>query len=470
MTKYYDSYLDRLRESANDSARNFRVVYTFYLVIALYILVIVSSTDHETLFMASKVQMPIINAGVPVAWFFTVVPWILTILHLNLLVQAIFLSRKIFQYSSLLDKKYTSSRESLAALSLLFPIPLAHKLAYADHRTSMQFLLSVMVSISMILLPPSLLIYTQIQFLPYQHEALCWLHRVAITTNVGILWWLWPRIAAPSKSWLQWWKTMAIENQVDQPKWKSYIQRWIRTDSPGIILSVLLSVTAGGFVFVIADVQGGSVSEALPIFDPLRDGLGRTYDLNGRVLVLREPSPELLAVHYEAACDSKNIADESTNSEDSERCDESIIAIGSPFWCKFATPINGKGRKFRKARLARATLCKAIFEEADLKGSLLYRSNLHGANFYEADLRDSFLEAAGLQDALLWRADLRKANASDADFRGSNSREADLREANLRDASFQRAFAFRSDFSGANLSFANLDSANLDQANSLELS
>ena len=53
MTKYYDSYLDRLRESANDSARNFRVVYTFYLVIALYILVIVSSTDHETLFKAS---------------------------------------------------------------------------------------------------------------------------------------------------------------------------------------------------------------------------------------------------------------------------------------------------------------------------------------------------------------------------------------------------------------------------------
>ena len=61
--------LDRLRESANDSARTFRIAYTFYLAVALYVLVIVSSTDHELLFRAGDVQMPIVNVGVPVVWF-----------------------------------------------------------------------------------------------------------------------------------------------------------------------------------------------------------------------------------------------------------------------------------------------------------------------------------------------------------------------------------------------------------------
>ena len=119
--------LDRLRESANDGARNFRTVYTFYLIVSLYILVVVSSTDHELLFRAGDVQMPIINARVSVVWFFTAVPWILLILHFNLLIQVMFLSRKINRYVSALDRHVLSVHERTVALDLLFPLPLAHK-------------------------------------------------------------------------------------------------------------------------------------------------------------------------------------------------------------------------------------------------------------------------------------------------------------------------------------------------------
>ena len=75
---------DRLRESANESARSFRTAYTFYLIVALYILVIVSSTQQELLFRGGDVQMPIVNVGVPVVWFFTVIPWLLVLLHFKL--------------------------------------------------------------------------------------------------------------------------------------------------------------------------------------------------------------------------------------------------------------------------------------------------------------------------------------------------------------------------------------------------
>ena len=70
----FKDQLDRLRESANDSARSFRTSYTFYLVISLYILAIVAATDHELLFRNGTVDLPIINIGVSVKQFFIFAP------------------------------------------------------------------------------------------------------------------------------------------------------------------------------------------------------------------------------------------------------------------------------------------------------------------------------------------------------------------------------------------------------------
>ena len=127
--------LDRLRESAIDSARTFRTAYTFYLVVALYVLVIVSSTDHELLFRAGDVQMPIVNVGVPVVWFFVVVPWLLVLLHFNLLIQATFLADKVSQYTSAIIGQTRAPKKRTEALGLLYPAPLAHKVAAFVMRT-----------------------------------------------------------------------------------------------------------------------------------------------------------------------------------------------------------------------------------------------------------------------------------------------------------------------------------------------
>ena len=98
-------------DAANDSARNFRAVYVTYLIIAFYIIAIISSTDDELLFRAGNVQMPIINTSVPVVWFFIVAPWILFLLHLNLLMQAVFLSTKVHRYTSrLANEENTCAR------------------------------------------------------------------------------------------------------------------------------------------------------------------------------------------------------------------------------------------------------------------------------------------------------------------------------------------------------------------------
>ena len=145
---------DRLRESANESARSFRTAYTFYLIVALYILVIVSSTHHDLLFRAGNVQMPIVNVGVPVVWFFTVVSWLLLLLHFNLLIQARFLAKKVRQYADALEGQIKSRNERSEALGLLYPTPLAHKVADAAQQGSMRRIINVIVFVTLAVLPP----------------------------------------------------------------------------------------------------------------------------------------------------------------------------------------------------------------------------------------------------------------------------------------------------------------------------
>ena len=152
--------------AVNDSARHFRATYVTYLMIALYITVMIFLTDHELLFRAGNIQIPIINKipiiniSVPVVWFFIIAPWILFLLHLSLLMQAVFLSTKVHQYTSRI------ANEETHVGSLLFPATLAYLFVAGDRRRGVQLILRIVVLISLVLLPPGILIYAEIHF-PY---------------------------------------------------------------------------------------------------------------------------------------------------------------------------------------------------------------------------------------------------------------------------------------------------------------
>ena len=442
--------LDRLRESANDGARNFRTVYTFYLVISLYILVIVSSTDSELLFRAGDVQMPIINAGVSVVWFFTVVPWILLILHFNLLIQAMFLSRKISQYISELDRRVLYDHERTAALGLLFPLPLAHTLADADRRWSTRILLGVMVFLSVAVLPPCILIYTQVQFLTYQEEVFVWLHRSAVVADIGLLWWLWPRIVMPDRRWSEWWKGQRMESTNNRAGRRPLVQCLHRLCVAFTLVVTVLSVIS---ILMVADFPGGTMRNLIPKFDIWANFLlDREYHLSEAVLVSKEPSPEILAAYYSATCQSDNTGT-------SNRCDETAIDVGSYFWCKHAVPLELNKRHLRGADLSDTILCKIKLENTELHGVDLSKAELHDANLRGANLYRAFLSKAKLDGADLWEAKL-----SEATLRKTQLRGADLSRAQLDTAILSEADLLKAKFHGANLRGAELQGANLSQA------
>ena len=223
-------------EAANDGARSFRALYTTYLVISFYIIVIISSTSDELLFRAGNVQMPIINTSVPVVWFFRVAPWILFLLHLNLLIQAVFLSTKVHRYTSRLAK------ENIHTRGLLFPAPLAHLLVAGDQRRGVQWIVRIVVFISLVLLSPIILIYAEIHFLTYQSELITWCHRAAILLDIILLWVLWPHIITPPDTgWKKWWR-------------QSPRKHWV---------AAFASVATGLFVSVIADIPSYTMENSI---------------------------------------------------------------------------------------------------------------------------------------------------------------------------------------------------------------
>ena len=61
-------------------------------------------------------------------------------------------------------------------------------------RGAMGFMLRCIALISLVLGPIALLVFVQLQFLPFHNEVISWWQRIAVVTDLALLWMLWPSI------------------------------------------------------------------------------------------------------------------------------------------------------------------------------------------------------------------------------------------------------------------------------------
>ena len=419
---------EHLLESANDSARHFRNVYTVYLTIMIYTFIIVLSThqlslllDYRQLLMIDK-QLPFVNISVPTISFFTWIPWALLVLHFYLLIQAKFLFEKVHSYKQEINNRLISKEDIRKAKMLLVSVPLVHILV----EEKAKFYLIVFLFLAA--LPLMVLISAAIKFLPYQDEAITTAHHIVILIYLSGLWYF---------------KHHILRSHEKGTIWISSI-----TGIFGIIIFA--------FVVIFINFPGNrTYSPIAASFHELKmvnEIMPNRLVLSGYKLVRREPAPELLAAYIKK-----------------QMCDENLIEPGSPIWCQYADPLDLRGRSLRKAQLQRTILCKATLQEADLTDADLWSANLTDANLKRANLTDADLWYANLTDANLWSADLTDtglwyADLTDANLQSANLTNADLQSANLTDADLQSANLIDADLSGANLTDADLFRANLTNA------
>ena len=68
----------------------------------------------------------------------------------------------------------------------------------------MGFMLRLIDVISLVLFPIALLVFFQLQFLPYHHALITWWHRIAVLIGILLLWTFWPSIARGQVTWISW--------------------------------------------------------------------------------------------------------------------------------------------------------------------------------------------------------------------------------------------------------------------------
>ncbi len=190
-----------LLDAANGASQTVAALHIAFMAVCAYVLVIVfGTTDLDLLMGGNNVKLPVIDVAVPIVGFYAAAPYLVVLMHLNLLLQLQLLSRKLFAFDTA-----TPAEEGIGGLrDRLHIFPYTYYLVGRPGAV-VGGMLGLVVSVTLIVLPLATLLAMQLKFLAYQAESITWAQRVAVFLDVGFLVALWPVILHPRDDWKAWW-------------------------------------------------------------------------------------------------------------------------------------------------------------------------------------------------------------------------------------------------------------------------
>ncbi|ESS72148.1 pentapeptide repeat protein [Methyloglobulus morosus KoM1] len=497
-------HIEQLLESANSASQTVAALHVAFLAFVAYLGVIVWGTTHEDLLRISPVKLPILDVELPLTAFYNFVPWMVVLLHFNLLMQLELLSCKLWN----LDRGLSDTAAGQQVRDRLFIFPFTHLIAGRSEVLLIRWLMSLVVGISVIALPLAILLAAQIRFLPFHDEAITWSQRLAVWVDAAMLLALWPLIASPKDRAMEWWQNAGFRLLGYWPALTQYysvlgfnwLARWINhlwqgfairefssrpipqvgTEPKGMVV-LLASVPLIVLLSIIAVIPGritahkyyNSAEKNQP--NDMAQEVPRYFE----DWLIRKVPPSWLSV---AAYQYDTVT--CTSLPLSEKTEASILQVmlGPCAWFNWGLfPRNLNLRETRlipkevplslltRATDANKTIRDGAFKEFDglnLKNRDLRFADLYGAVLPKADLRHVQLQGAVLLKAKLqgvigWdKTQLQGAVLGGTQLQGAGLIEADLRDADLRGANLQAA-----DLGWANLQSADLRGADLQAAN-----
>ena len=193
-----------LLEVANKSSERLAVLHAGFMAACVYVLVIVFGTTDLDLLIGKGVQLPVVNVEVPIVGFYVLAPFILTLVHFNLLLQLQLLSRKLHAF----DSAAAPEESEIGGLrDRLHIFPFTYYIAGRPGPRVQPFV-ALMVSITVIMLPLFTLLALQMVFLAYQEELYTWMQRIAIWMDIASVLYFWPLIINPSSSLGDYWRDL----------------------------------------------------------------------------------------------------------------------------------------------------------------------------------------------------------------------------------------------------------------------
>ncbi len=251
---------EALLADANSASQHVAVLHVAFMAACSYVLVIVFGTTDLDLLIGKGIRLPVVDVEVPIVGFYAAAPYLLALVHLNLLLQLQLLSRKLYAFDAA-----APTHEGLGGLrDRLHIFPYSYYLVGRPSR-AVQTLFGLLVSTTVILLPLASLFALQIGFLAYQNEAVTWAQRIAIWLDVAIIVALWPIIIHRNDDWRVYWRELASAHLPYRKSWAVPVLLIV-----GLILFLLgasLTVSGTGLsLLVLSPLAAALLGKAGPQF------------------------------------------------------------------------------------------------------------------------------------------------------------------------------------------------------------
>jgi uncharacterized protein YjbI with pentapeptide repeats len=433
--------------AANDAIGTTRTFFFVLLSVAAYIGVVVASTTDEQILRIAPVTLPIIGVEVPLTGFYVFVPWLFLLLHFHLLIHLCLTSYKLRTF--LEDIQPLDARLSRQLRNDVANFPLAQWMV-GDHDAVLRTVLTLLVWIVLVLIPPFLLLWMQLRFLAFQDELFTWLQALAVAVDALLIisfrvWFV--RNIQPRAAWVE----RAKESYRNRGKPLFLWLRLVFAESflcylvplVPLMLAVYLGVTLTGILGRGEAMSGKSLAHrpADLLFPQLWNRKLHRLDLKEKILTHDPLTPAVINALL--------------GDDDVSRRSALKNVLG----------LELRERNQRETDYSRALLPKADLRGADLHDAVLYDAQLQGANLTGAHLQGANIEHARLEGAAFAGAELQRVRLSAAHLRGADLTAARLQNAVLLGAQLQGANLFGVELEDASLVGAQLQGADVRAAN-----
>jgi len=455
-----------LRDAVVDAAGVSVGLWFSYLLVLFYLAIAVGGVTHRDLLLEKPLKLPILYVDVPLVGFFVLGPALFVIVHTYVLLHFALLAGKVGAFHSELQMQI-SDEHTRALLRRQLPsnIFVQFLAGPREARTGiMGFMLRLIAQISLVAGPLALLIYFQLQFLPYHDEQIVWWHRIAVVTDLALLWLFWPSLARGKMTWISW--------------------RELRHGK--VAAAAVASLALVLFVLVGATFPGETLNRSPPIelAPTLADRLGEPFEIprflwSDRLFVSGIDVPEnkrisLRGRRLEGAVLHNVVMKKVDFSAaqlqgawfvDSDLRRANFGCIEMPGFTGLFTLAGLFARgEFETPRPECAQLQRTWFVGSELQGSSLRGANLQGSFFDSADLQGALLDYAFIQGAYFADVKLDGASLINARLQGATLIGVGLRGASLDQTFLQGALLKNAILQGASFKEAVLDGAQLNEA------
>lgn len=495
-----------LLEAVNSASGSARGGWVLFLALMTYVLIAVAGVSHTDLLMNSKVTLPMLQVQIELTRFFMFAPLVLLFVHFGLLVQHVMLARKSLEFDSALRPMEATRKRTHPLRLELHSYFFTQALAGPHRGWLLGGFLHAMIWLTLFALPVTIMLVTQLVFLPYHDIFITWTHRAVLVADTLILLSMGVFLRRPEASFFgAFWRTarhhpfhsLLTSTMLSAILLFSFFVATV----PGEALDRMASSLPGYQVTTKASV-GGSARTIFSLtaffFESSGDpDAGRLRGLFDRNLKVTDADlvkdSEVKSGEISLNLRNRDLRYANLGRSDLHSADltganlENATIVGTDL--RFArlscADINAvltlaksrerscthlNGADFTRAQLSGANLQLAylggaVFENAHLDGADLRYAELQGADFSGADMRGADLSGgtdlmgANFLGTLLQGADLSGANLQGADFSSAALQGALFSLAQAQGASFQGA-----EMNGANLNFARLQGADFDGA------